>query len=157
LRVQFRALLSDGRFMRSLSATERDAIRAVVRGSPAGNWLRRLGVLGGGQGIQHTVLGATTASGFGAAGGAAIGGVPGAMIGAAAPILIGRGAASAAEGMTSRAAQRARDVIASGAARGAPRPVLPGPVQSLALSRPGGQVALGLPIADQIIPRSQPR
>lgn len=114
LRVEFRRLLRDGRFMRSISAAERDAIRSVVRGTPMGNFLRVIAGWGGGRDIQRNLLNATTGAGLGGAAGAALFGPLGAAVGAATPIVAGRAAAGRSERMTADAARLAQSLVARG-------------------------------------------
>lgn len=114
LRVEFRKLIGDKKFFRTLSSTEQDAVKQVVRGTTAGNILKRVSRLSFGTGAQTNFLGASVGSGAGAAVGGAVGGPIGAAVGAALPPLVGRAAGSAAERATLDAALRAQGLVAAG-------------------------------------------
>lgn len=111
LRTQFKALLRNPKRLRGFSEAERKAISAVAKGAPLEHALRGLGKLMAPTGISGAAL----------TGGAAFGG---AGLGAAAIPLAGMTAKSAANAMTKASAQQARDFIASGVARTAPRNAL---------------------------------
>jgi hypothetical protein len=114
LRIQFRQLLGNRKVMQRLSEGEREAIRAVVRGSPLGNLLKRLSRMSYGSGAQTNVMGASMWGMGGAAAGGALAGPGGAAIGAVVPAVIGSAAGRGAESLTLTAAQRARNVAAGG-------------------------------------------
>lgn len=120
LRIEFRKLVNDQKFWRGLSASEKDAVLAVVRGTPTGNILKRVSRLSFGAGAQTNVLGASLGSGMGATAGSALGGPVGAMVGATVPPLVGRAAAKGAERATERAALTAQGLAAVG---GLPTPM----------------------------------
>lgn len=128
LRIQFRQILRNRKAMQRLSEGEREAVRAVVRGTPLGNLLKRLSRLSGGAGAQTNMLGAGVYAGGGAAVGGAVGGPIGAAIGAGATLGTGHLAGRGAEAMTLTAAQRARNVAAGGGMS------LPAPPNTNALS-----------------------
>ncbi|OOY11659.1 hypothetical protein BMG00_11185 [Thioclava marina] len=111
LRTQFKALLRNPKRLRGFSGAELKAIAAVAKGAPLEHTLRGLGKLMAPTGISGAAL----------TGGAAFGG---AGLGAAAIPLVGMTAKSAANAMTKASAQQARDFIASGVARTAPRNAL---------------------------------
>ena len=114
LRIEFRKMLRNRKTMQRLSDGEQEAIRAVVRGTPMGNLLKRMSRMSYGSGAQTNVMGASLFGMGGAAAGGAVGGPGGAAIGAVVPGLIGAGASRGAESMTVTAAQRARNVAAGG-------------------------------------------
>lgn len=114
LRIEFRKLLKDQKFFRSLSKGEQEAVRAVVRGSPTGNLLKRVGRLSFGHGAQTNVLGASVGAGLGATAGGMAGGPVGAVIGGAATAGAGSLAARGSERATERLAQRATGIAAAG-------------------------------------------
>lgn len=114
LRIEFRKLIKDVKFFRSLSKPEQAAIRQVVQGTTVGNILKRASRLSFGHGAQTNVLGASV----GAGAGAALAGPIGAAAAPVAGFLAGRGA----EKITSRAAEQARGLVASGGL-----PLLPAP------------------------------
>jgi hypothetical protein len=120
IRIQFRQLLGNKKFARGLSEGEREAMRAVVRGTPVGNVLKRLSRMSFGSGAQTNFMGASLTSGMGAAVGSAFGPV-GAAAGAVIPPVIGAVAGRGAEATTARMAERARAVAAGGGL------ALPGP------------------------------
>ena len=122
LRIEFRKLVNDQKFWRGLSASEKDAVLAVVRGTPTGNILKRVSRLSFGAGAQTNVLGASLGSGMGATAGSALGGPVGAMVGATVPPLVGRAAARGAEKATERAAATAQGLAAIGGLPVEPRP-----------------------------------
>jgi hypothetical protein len=122
LRIQFRQILRNRRSMQRLSEGEQEAIRAVVRGTPLGNILKRMSRMSYGSGAQTNVMGASLFGMGGAAAGGAMAGPGGAAIGAVVPGLVGSAAARGAESVTMTAAQRARNVAAGG---GMSLPALP--------------------------------
>ena len=113
IRIQFRQLLGNQKFSRALSDGEREAMRAVVRGTPIGNILKRLSRMSFGSGAQTNFMGASLTSGMGAAVGSALGPV-GAAAGAVIPPVVGSIAGRGAEATTLRMAERARAVAAGG-------------------------------------------
>jgi hypothetical protein len=122
LRIEFRKIVNDKRLFRTLSKAEQDAIRAVVRGTPAGNVLKRVSRLSFGTGAQTNFLGASVGSGAAAAAGGAMLGPVGAGVAAVAAPLLGRAAGNAAEATTLRAAERARGLVAAGGLAGTTSP-----------------------------------
>lgn len=124
LRIEYRKLVKDKRFFRTLSAPERDAVLAVVRGTPVGNILKRVSRLSFGAGAQTNFLGASVGSGAGAAIGGSVAGPAGAVFGAIAAPLVGRAAGKGAERTTLAAAERARALVTGGGL-----PLLPSPAQ----------------------------
>lgn len=114
LRIQFRQILRNRKVMQRLSDGEQEAIRAVVRGTPMGNLLKRMSRMSYGSGAQTNVMGASLFGMAGAGAGGAVGGPVGAMAGAVAPAVIGSAAGRGAENITMTAAQRARNVAAGG-------------------------------------------
>lgn len=159
IRVEFRRLLRDGRFMRSLTQPERDLIRAVVRGTPMGNFLRVLSGWGGGRDAQRNLLSGTAGMMMGGAAGASVGGPLGGAIGAALPVVTGRFAAGRSEAMTARAADTARRLIAAGglsAEQQAALASLPDAALARLLEgRAGAYAPIGTPVLDAIAPRAQ--
>lgn len=141
LRIEFRKLIKDRKFYSSLAKPEQDAIRQVVRGTTAGNILKRVSRLSFGSGAQTNFLGASVGSGAAASIGGALAGPAGAAVGAAATPLVGHMAGRAAERSTEAAALRAggliaagRDAYANALANSAP-PALTGLNNALAASR----------------------
>ena len=114
IRIQFRQLLGNQKFARGLSSGEREAMRAVVRGTPVGNMLKRLSRMSFGSGAQTNFMGASLTTGMGAATGGALGGPVGAAVGAVVPGVVGSLAARGAERTTLRMADRARAVATGG-------------------------------------------
>ena len=145
LRIQFRQILRNRKAMQRLSEGEQEAIRAVVRGSPLGNLLKRMSRMSYGSGAQTNVMGASLFGMAGAGAGGAVGGPVGAMAGAVAPAVIGGAAARGAESLTMTAAQRARNVAAGGGMS------LPTPPATNALSGYLRSVPAGVaPISEQV-------
>ena len=114
LRIQFRQILRNRKAMQRLSEGEQEAVRAVVRGTPLGNLLKRMSRMSYGSGAQTNVMGASLFGAAGAGAGGAVGGPVGAMVGAVAPAVVGSAAGRGAENITLTAAQRARNVAAGG-------------------------------------------
>lgn len=129
LRVQFRAILNNPKLLRGFSEAERNAMREVVEGTTFGNLLKKIGVVGlsGGQG--GTGLGMATGAGFGATVGTMLGGPLGGAVGGLLPLGVGSVAKKAAEGITTRAAERARGLVAAGGLP-QPAPTLPPAAQA---------------------------
>jgi hypothetical protein len=134
IRIQFRAILNNPKISRFLNDGEKEAVRAVVRGSTVGNILKRVAMLSPGAGQQRNPFaqgGMASGAVIGAQVGNAIAGMPGlvggAVAGAALPSAIGYGAQRGAEALTQRAAQRAQAAVAAGVPAIPP----PGPVNAL--------------------------
>lgn len=114
LRVEFRKLLRDKKFMAGATDAEKAAIREVTRGSKVGNWLKRAGKIGFGRGQQSNVLSGVAASGVAGGLGTLIGGPGvGAFMAGAAPV-VGQMASKGSEAVTSAAARRAAALAAAG-------------------------------------------
>lgn len=150
LRVQFRAILSNPKKLRGFSDSEVEAIRAVVKGTPFGNILRKIGVMGISRGSGGSGLGALTGTGFGATVGTALAGPIGGAIGAMIPPAVGSLAKFAAERGTAGRANLARGLAAAGGVRATPR-LLPTAGAEAAIQRgllpiiePFGPYAFGL-------------
>ncbi len=109
LRAEFRKLARNEKRMKLFTPAERDAIRAVNRGSPMANFFRMVGklaptgVVSGGVGI-----------GGGSALGGALAGPPGAVIGGTAVPAVGAAGRGVATGLTSQAANEARNMMLRG-------------------------------------------
>lgn len=145
LRIQFRQILRNRKVMQRLSDGEQEAIRAVVRGTPLGNLLKRMSRMSYGSGAQTNVMGASLFGMAGAGAGGAVGGPVGAMAGAVAPAVIGSAAGRGAERMTMTAAQRARNVAAGGGMS------LPAPPNMNALAGPTRGVPAGFaPVSEAV-------
>lgn len=146
LRIEFRKLLKDQKFFRSLSEGEQEAIRAVVRGSPVGNMLKRVSRLSFGHGAQTNVLGASVGAGLGATAGGMVGGAPGAIVGGALTAGAGQLAGRGAERSTERLANRAVGVAARGGITALPVPADPYVLQNALTSaaRGAGPAAVNL-------------
>jgi hypothetical protein len=123
LRIEFRKLIKDQKFFRGLTDGEQAAIRAVVRGTPVGNTLKRVSRLSFGHGAQTNVLGGMVGSGLGAAAGNAVAGPIGAAAGAALTAGAGHLAGNLSEQATESLARRAGAITAGGGV------MLPAPVQ----------------------------
>lgn len=105
LRIEFRKLLQNPDTRKVFSAAERQAIEDVVKGNAVSNVTKLLGKFGFGGGNAANMLGGTI--GFGA--GSALGGPLAGMLAAGA----GTAARKASEVLTSKAAQRAAQVVAT--------------------------------------------
>lgn len=108
LRTQFRAILNSPAKLRGFQPAEIAAIRAVVRGTPAGNLFRLIGTMGIELGSGRNFLGAA----IGVAGGQKL--APG-LTGLLLPIA-GTAARQISNAMTRAAASRAQAAIVSGRA-----------------------------------------
>lgn len=114
VRVHFRQILNNPDLRRGFSPDEIAAMEDVVRGTTAGNVLRRIGGLSGGSGAQRNTLTGLAGILAGGTAGSAVGGVPGAIAGSVVLPAVGYGAQRAAEASTLRAAQLARAMAATG-------------------------------------------
>lgn len=114
LRVEFRKLIKDKKFFRTLSEPERQAVREVVRVTPTGMVLRTVAGLSFGSGNRRNILGGL--------GGSTAGGFLGGPVGAIAVPAAGYAAERAGEAMTLRTAQRAQGLVAAGGVKALPPP-----------------------------------
>lgn len=114
LRVQFRAILDSTKQKRGFTKGEIAAMEAVVRGTPFGNFMRKIGVFGMSAGQGGSGLGIMTGAGAGGTIGTLIGGPAGGAVGAVLPGIIGTGAKALGSMSTQAAAERARAMIAAG-------------------------------------------
>ncbi len=119
LRTEFRALARNPKKMKLFTPDEQSAIRAVNRGAPMTNFFRMLGKL-----APTGVVSGGVGAGGGAAVGSALAGPPGAAVGAIGVPAVGAGARNVATGLTSQAANEARNMML----RGFARPQLPSSV-----------------------------
>lgn len=106
LRTQFRALLQNPKTRKLFTPAEVDAIHRVVRGTTAANITKLIGKFGFGNGNASNMLGGTI--GFGAGSMSPLGPVGG-VLAAGGATLARRGS----EALTSRAANRAAQVVAT--------------------------------------------
>lgn len=88
IRIEIRKLLNNPRAVRGFSQAEREALDAIVTGTPFGNTMRLLGKMGFGLGRQSNALMGGLTTGAGAYVGSTLG-PAGAAVGALAPAIIG--------------------------------------------------------------------
>jgi hypothetical protein len=111
IRVQFRQLLNNPRAIRGFTQAERDAIEAVVKGTPVGNALRLVGKLGYDLQANTNALGATLGMAMGTGAGAVLG-PGGAAVGAIALPAVASMARAGAARTTETAARAIPAMIA---------------------------------------------
>ncbi len=109
LRTEFRALARNPKKMKLFTPEEQAAIRAVNRGSPMANFFRMIGKL-----APTGVVSGGVGAGGGAAIGGALAGPPGAVIGGTAVPAVGAAGRGVATGLTSQAANEARNMMLRG-------------------------------------------
>jgi hypothetical protein len=114
IRTQFRQLLNNPRAIRGFTQAERDAIEAVVKGTPVGNALRLVGKLGYDLQSNTNALGATLGMALGAGTGAALG-PSGSAVGAIALPAVASMARAGAARTTETAARAIPAMIAGNA------------------------------------------
>jgi hypothetical protein len=115
IRIQFRQILNNPRLRKSFNKDELKLLDDVVKGDFSTNTLRRLGKLSAGSGAQSNVLNSMMGTGLGAGFGGAVGGPIGAAVGAGAVQGLGYGSQRGAQALTTKKAQLARALMASGA------------------------------------------
>jgi len=113
LRVEFRRILNNPKLSRGMSGDTIKAMQDVVRGTPASNFLKKVGrMMGPGIDAQSNMLGLGLSAGAGGAVAQAVG-LPW-YVGAAVPPIVGRLAQGGAQSLTRQQAEVARALAATG-------------------------------------------
>lgn len=132
IRHYFSQMLTSPKFKNKFNETERQALQAIARGTPAGNFFRRLASLGGGSGRQVNMHNMLFGAGLGGGVGSALGlGPAGTILAGAAVPMIGKAAEGPALGMTQNRVQSLLDILTSGAQIPAER--VPGMIEDAGL------------------------
>lgn len=113
LRTQFRSILNNKKLTRGMTEAEKDALRAVVRGTPFGNLLRQVGRLGVGLNSQSNAVGMSLGAMLGAGAGS-VAGPAGSMVGSVLLPGMATLAKRAANKTTAKAAEAAQALTIMG-------------------------------------------